>query len=113
MITTCRIPISSDSQERGRTQTTLPEPVASVTVATVDLLKRGTHRLVMDSRRERDRFDALTDRNFSYDHNHSKLEPLCWIADATGWCFGAGGDWRRRITPIAEDVIEFWIARNP
>lgn len=81
-----------------------------------DLLKMGAHRLVIDSRRERDRFDAMTirshlrnqssDCNFSYDHNDSKLEPLCWIADATGWCFGAGGDWRRRIMPIIDDVLE-------
>ena len=85
-------------------------------LAVTDLLKMGAHRLVIDSRREQDRFDANTIRNqmhnrpvecnFSYDHNDSKLEPLCWIADTAGWCFGAGGDWRRRIMPIIEDVIE-------
>jgi hypothetical protein len=44
--------------------------------------------------------------NFSYEHNDSKLEPLCWVADAAAWCFGAGGDWRRRIMPIIDDVTE-------
>lgn len=85
-------------------------------LAITDLLKIGSHRLVIDSRAERDRFDAKTIRNqlrdqpascnFSYDHHDSKQEPLCWIADAAGWCFGAGGDWRRRIMPIIDDVIE-------
>ena len=89
---------------------------ACLDLAVTDLLKMGAHRLVIDSRRERDRFDSRTirtqlrsesiDCNFSYDHNDSKLEPLCWIADTAGWCFGAGGDWRRRIMPIIDDVIE-------
>lgn len=81
-----------------------------------DLLNAGAHRLVIDTRAERDRFDANTIRNqlhdqpvgcnFSYDHCDSKQEPLCWIADVAGWCFGAGGDWRKRIMPIIDDVIE-------
>lgn len=85
-------------------------------LAVSDLLKIGAHRLVIDTRGERDRFDGRTirkqlygqsiDCNFSYEHNPSELEPLCWIADAAGWCFGAGGDWRRRIMPIIDDVIE-------
>jgi hypothetical protein len=29
------------------------------------------------------------------------------------WCFGAGGDWRRWITPIVQKVIDPWKARNP
>ena len=85
-------------------------------LAVADLLRMGTHRLVIDSRWEQDKFDAKTIHrqlrdqpdhwNFSYEHNDSKMEPLCWIADAAGWCFGAGGDWQRRIMPIIDDVIE-------
>ncbi|HEY4021324.1 MAG TPA: hypothetical protein VGM75_21730 [Pseudonocardiaceae bacterium] len=81
-----------------------------------DLLKMGAHRLVIDTRAERDRFDGKTIReqlhdqpahsSFSYAHNDSGSEPLCWIADAAAWCFGAGGDWRRRIMPMIDDVIE-------
>jgi hypothetical protein len=91
--------------------------------AVTDLLTMGAHRLVIDSRAERDRFDGRTigrqlrgqpvECNFSYEHVASELEPLCWIADTAGWCFGAGGDWRRRIMPIIDDVIELQIARNP
>ncbi|HEX3779155.1 MAG TPA: hypothetical protein VHX38_05780 [Pseudonocardiaceae bacterium] len=89
---------------------------ACLELAVTDLLNMGTHRLVIDTRAERDRFDGRTIRNqlsdqpahgnFSYEHNDSKLEPLCWIADTAGWCFGAGGNWRRRIMPIIDDVIE-------
>ena len=85
-------------------------------LAVTDLLKMGAHRLVIDSRAERDRFDGKTirsqlhdqpiDCNFSYEHIDSTREPLCWIADTAGWCYGAGGDWRRRIMPIIDDVIE-------
>jgi hypothetical protein len=70
-------------------------------LAVADLLKMGAHRLVIDSRAERDRFDGKTigkqlhgpqvDCNFSYEHNASELEPLWWIADTAGWRFGAGG----------------------
>jgi hypothetical protein len=89
---------------------------ACLELAVMELLKMGAHRLVIDTRAERDRFDGKTirqqthdqpaDSNFSYEHNQSNLEPLCWIADAAAWCFGAGGDWRRRIMPIIDDVIE-------
>jgi hypothetical protein len=89
---------------------------ACLELAVTELLKMGAHRLVIDTRAERDRFDGKTirqqlhdqpaDSNFSYEHNDSKLEPLCWIADAAAWCFGTGGDWRRRIMPIIDDVIE-------
>jgi hypothetical protein len=79
-----------------------------------DLLAIGTHRLVIDSRLEQDRNDRATIHHmltneparltFTYEHMDSAQEPLCWIADATGWCYGAGGDWRQRIMPIIGDV---------
>jgi hypothetical protein len=89
---------------------------ACLELAVSELLKIGAHRLVIDSRDEQDRHDTTTIQrilgdhpsrwNFSYEHNDSKLEPLCWVADAAAWCFGAGGDWRRRIMPIIDDVTE-------
>jgi len=36
----------------------------------------------------------------------SASEPLLWIADATAWCVGAGGDWARRIAPVLAGVID-------
>lgn len=81
-----------------------------------DLCELRAHRLVLDTREVRDRHDletihkALGDDpwrdEFTYEHLPSQREPLTWIADAAGWCYGAGGDWRRRITPIIRNVIE-------
>lgn len=89
---------------------------ACLKAAVCDLLRMSAHRLVIDSRDEQDRHDTTTIQrllgdhparwNFNYEHNDSKLEPLCWIADAAAWCFGAGADWRKRIMPIIDDVIE-------
>jgi hypothetical protein len=31
-------------------------------------------------------------------------EPLLWIADAVAWSYARGGDWRRRVAPLIEDV---------
>jgi hypothetical protein len=89
---------------------------ACLELALAQLLDLGTHRLVIDSRDEQNRHDVMTIQrmlgdhpsrwNFNYEHIDSKMEALCWIADAAAWCFGAGGDWRKRIMPIIDDVIE-------
>jgi hypothetical protein len=79
-----------------------------------ELLDMDAHRLVIDSREEQDKNDRVTIHqllskhaarwNFTYEHIDSSREPLCWIADAAGWCYGAGGHWRQRIMPIIGDV---------
>jgi hypothetical protein len=84
--------------------------------AVQDLRDLGAHRLVMDTRKERDSHDKATIRKvlghhdrsdqFTYHHVASECAPLVWIADITAWCFGAGGYWRRRITPVVEKVID-------
>jgi hypothetical protein len=84
--------------------------------AVQDLRNLRAHRLIMDTRKDRDRHDKATIRKvlghhdrsdeFTYHHVASEHEPLVWIADITAWCFGAGGDWRRRITPVVEKVID-------
>jgi hypothetical protein len=33
-----------------------------------------------------------------YEHLRPFEEPLLWIPDAIAWAWGAGGDWRRRIS---------------
>jgi hypothetical protein len=81
-----------------------------------DLLARGAHRLVLDSRAQLDTHDAATIRTvfirqpecekFVYEHVDSVGESLLWVADAGAWCFGAGGAWRRRINPIVSGVID-------
>jgi hypothetical protein len=80
-----------------------------------DLLAVNAHRLVMDSRRERDRMDAATIRavlgsapsrtQLTYEHLENG-EPLIWIADVVGWCHGAGGDWQRHVAPAVTGVID-------
>jgi hypothetical protein len=80
-----------------------------------DLLTLDAHRLVLDSRRDRDVFDARTIRaalgslpshtHLTYEHLENS-EPLLWIADVIGWCHGAGGDWRRQVAPTVTAVID-------
>ncbi|HEV8560623.1 MAG TPA: DUF3800 domain-containing protein [Actinophytocola sp.] len=91
-----------------------------------DLLDRGAHRLVLDSRDELDAKDEATIRSvgvrhpngdhFAYEHVDSTNEALLWVADTTAWCFGAGNHWRRLIDPLIEAVINLEapsIARSP
>ena len=83
---------------------------------TRDLLDRGAHRLVLDSRSGRDIEDARTIRralgprasetNFVYEHLDSTIEPLLWVADSIAWCFDAGAGWRKRIGDIIAAVID-------
>jgi hypothetical protein len=73
----------------------------------VDLVAVGAHRLVMDSRGDRDRNDILTLQSalgahprltgLTYEHLDSAHEPLIGLADMLGWAYGAGGDWQRRV----------------
>ncbi|UQS22628.1 hypothetical protein L1857_07240 [Amycolatopsis thermalba] len=81
-----------------------------------DLLELRAHRVVLDSRDSRDVHDRSTlqrslgshpsKTELTYEHLDSAVEPLLWISDAVGWCYGAGGDWRRRTIPVLQDVIE-------
>ena len=40
-----------------------------------------------------------------YEHLRAREEPLLWVPDAVAWCYGAGGDWRRRVSPLVDAVI--------
>ncbi|EWC62858.1 hypothetical protein UO65_1806 [Actinokineospora spheciospongiae] len=92
---------------------------ACVRAMTIDACKRGAHRVAIESRGETgDRADRLTisstlraigvgtfDGPF-YEHVQSHEDPLLGIADATAWAYGAGGDWRRRIQGVINQVIQ-------
>jgi hypothetical protein len=91
-----------------------------------DLLDRGAHRLVIDSRDELDTNDELTIRTvvtghphrtrFVYEHVDSTSDPLPWVADMAAWCFGASGRWRKQLSPILASVTDLdqpRIARSP
>jgi hypothetical protein len=81
-----------------------------------DLVSVGMSRLVLDSRgRDRDQLDArviqsalaragVNSDKVTYDHLRSHDEPALWVADVVAWCYGAGGEWRRRIDPIVDHV---------
>jgi hypothetical protein len=81
-----------------------------------DLLALQAHRLVLDTRDHRDGQDRRTLRQalgfqpskteLTYEHVDSTAEPLLWISDAVAWCFGAGGDWRRRASPLVTERFE-------
>jgi hypothetical protein len=80
-----------------------------------DLLVQGAQRMVLGTRNtlrggDRDRHDRETiravlgerpsDTELVYEHMSSTSEELLWVADVAGWCWGMGGAWRRRISPI-------------
>ncbi|OLR90889.1 hypothetical protein [Actinokineospora bangkokensis] len=81
-----------------------------------DLVKLGAGRLVLDSRETRDEADRATlhrvlacyppDQGFVFEHLDSCWDELLWIADAVAWCYGAGGDWRRRIAPVVVEEVD-------
>lgn len=81
-----------------------------------DLLALKAHRLVLDSRANRNDEDDQTLRRelgsqpsqtgLTFEHVDSRLEPLIWIADAVGWCYGAGGEWKRRSVECVERRVD-------
>jgi hypothetical protein len=81
-----------------------------------DLIDRGAHRLVIDTRRAQDIHDERTLRRvlgpqpsaskLVYEHVDSTTESLLWIADAVAWCYGAGGDWRLRVKAVTTAIID-------
>jgi hypothetical protein len=83
---------------------------------TGDLLEAGAARLVLDSREARDEHDLLTIRTrlgkyaratgLVYEHLPSENDPLLWIPDIVAWCYGAGGDWLRRVRPLLGEVTD-------
>lgn len=83
---------------------------------TNDMVKLGVTRLVFDSREVRDDHDLLTIRTalgqsawgtgLFYEHMHSQNDPMLWIADVVAWCYGAGGDWLRRVQPLVGEIID-------
>lgn len=81
-----------------------------------DMLLEGATLLVLESapdsgQDDRDRGAvrlALAGRRswLTYEHRRAYEEPLLWLPDIVAWAYGAGGDWRRRVEPILEKVID-------
>lgn len=82
---------------------------------TSDAIDAGVTRLVLDSRdnignkRDRSTLGNQTkarEAGMVHEHIESWTEPALWISDAAAWCYGAGGDWKRRIAPITASVTD-------
>ncbi|PWW62047.1 hypothetical protein [Actinokineospora spheciospongiae] len=85
---------------------------AALAALVCDLEPDNLARLVLDSRGEAgDRADRQLIRAtmsgpdaFSYEHLRSHEEPALWVPDVVAWCWGAGGNWRRRVEAIVDQV---------
>ncbi len=72
------------------------------------LVEHRTHRVVIESRANRDAHDRTTlahvlagvTRPFEYVHHLPRDEPGLWLADAVAWSYSAGGSWRQDVSPI-------------
>jgi hypothetical protein len=87
-----------------------------------DALKLNVQRLVLESRGPApDRSDrriiaeslslqadpAVTDPPaLVYEHLQAHEEPALWIPDAAAWCYGAGSQWRSRISVLIARVVD-------
>ncbi|MDU0294560.1 hypothetical protein [Saccharothrix longispora] len=83
------------------------------------MLDISAARLVLESCAHQDVLDrhtlaVLKKKIFHLDHEHFRPheDPMLWASDAIAWCYGAGGEWRRRVACLLEDVQRANIAPN-
>jgi hypothetical protein len=80
---------------------------------TDDLVKLDARRLVLESRgstadhRDRQVLARVLGPGpvLSYAHLRPHEEPLLWVPDAIAWSYGAGGEWRRRVASVVDEVV--------
>lgn len=111
-----RLPVEVCVYSRSWQRHDEPARQACMTQLVQDLLSRGAHRLVIDTRNVRDAHDERTLRSalgplpsesrLVYEHVDSTSESLLWIADIAAWCCGAGREWRKRIDPVVSGVVD-------
>lgn len=46
------------------------------------------------------------DPPLTYELVDGVYEPLLWLPDAYAWLVGAGGDWRRRVLPAIDQIVD-------
>ena len=78
-----------------------------------DLLDLRCQRLVLETLETQVRADVTSIRarlhgpdTLSYEHRRSYEEPVLWAADAAAWCYGAGVDWQRRLSPMIDKAVQ-------
>lgn len=69
--------------------------------------------LILESRHHQDCddrpvIDAVRsgDPPLIYEHVDGVQEPLLWLPDAFAWLVGAGGEWRRRVLPAVDRIVD-------
>jgi hypothetical protein len=68
-------------------------------------------RLALESCQHQDVLDRRTLAavagwgGFNYDHFAPGEDPILWASDTIAWCYGAGGEWRRRVSDLVEEVV--------
>jgi hypothetical protein len=75
------------------------------------LINISATRLVLESCAHQDNDDrhtlALVVRkifDLGYEHFRPHEDPMLWASDAIAWSYGAGGEWRRRVSGLIEKV---------
>lgn len=85
--------------------------LSAVVPKMVDL---GVSRLVLESCQHQDARDRRTlaaavrktGGQLSYEHFRPAEDALLWVSDALAWCYGAGGEWRRRAGTLLDEVVD-------
>lgn len=62
-------------------------------------LERHDRRVLFEAVRRHGLQDCL-----EYDLLSPKSEPMLWIPDAVAWSWAKGGQWRRRVEPLVQEV---------
>jgi hypothetical protein len=110
--------VSAGIRARVYLGTGRPERVRSMCLdrLVADAVELEADRLVLESRGvAADRTDRATihrilagvaaDR-LAYEHLCPHEDPVLAIADAVAWAYGAGADWRRRVAPTIDAVVD-------
>jgi len=78
----------------------------------VRLAELGVAYFVVESCKHQDSLDRATlaevlgkNSELTYGHLRPVEDPILWVSDAIAWCYGAGGDWRRRVSGLLDEVI--------
>ena len=66
----------------------------------VDVSERRHYVLVLDAALRKHGSQTL-----EYRHLSPYEEPLLWVSDAVAWAIRTGGDWRRRVEPMIDEVV--------
>ncbi|KAA2264804.1 hypothetical protein F0L68_06915 [Solihabitans fulvus] len=78
------------------------------------MLELGVSRLALESCQHQDIGDRHTlaeivgtnSKLLTYDHLRPGEDPILWVSDGVAWCHGAGGDWRRRVGCLVDEVTQ-------